>query len=181
MDELLQKGMKNAENALLTGCSAGGLATILHCDEFKSLLPNAKRVKCVADSGFFIRAKDFPGAEGREKNFRNVIDFHKLYDILPKSCTSKVNVSLCLFAEYLVGDVQTPLFLLNPIFDSYQVKYLSPNPPELEGWNTSCINVTAIPAPPPTPNTCTPPQMKFIKDFGATFLDAINGLPDNPS
>ncbi|KAH7515007.1 hypothetical protein FEM48_Zijuj11G0150600 [Ziziphus jujuba var. spinosa] len=42
MEDLLAKGMKNAENAILTGCSAGGLATILHCDNFQALFPNTK-------------------------------------------------------------------------------------------------------------------------------------------
>ncbi|XP_057964569.1 pectin acetylesterase 8-like isoform X2 [Malania oleifera] len=39
LEDLLAKGMKNATNAVLSGCSAGGLASILHCDSFKSLLP----------------------------------------------------------------------------------------------------------------------------------------------
>uniref|UniRef100_A0A9I9DBI3 Pectin acetylesterase n=1 Tax=Cucumis melo TaxID=3656 RepID=A0A9I9DBI3_CUCME len=39
IDNLLAKGMKNAKNAILSGCSAGGLSSILHCDNFKSLLP----------------------------------------------------------------------------------------------------------------------------------------------
>ncbi|GFP81553.1 protein notum homolog [Phtheirospermum japonicum] len=56
MEELLAMGMKNANNAILSGCSAGGLTTILHCDKFRSLIPNANRVKCISDSGFFIRA-----------------------------------------------------------------------------------------------------------------------------
>ncbi|XP_070038367.1 pectin acetylesterase 11-like isoform X2 [Nicotiana tabacum] len=56
MNDLSRKGMQTAENAILRGTSAGGLATILNCDKFKSLLPNDVRVKCVADSGFFINA-----------------------------------------------------------------------------------------------------------------------------
>ncbi|KAF8378955.1 hypothetical protein HHK36_028380 [Tetracentron sinense] len=39
MEDLLAKGMRNAENALLSGCSAGGLTSILHCDSFRALLP----------------------------------------------------------------------------------------------------------------------------------------------
>lgn len=41
---------------MLTGYSAGGLASILHCDAFSALLPNVGRVKCLSDSGFFIHA-----------------------------------------------------------------------------------------------------------------------------
>jgi hypothetical protein len=39
--------------ALLSGCSAGGLAAILNCDKFRSLLSTSTRVKCVSDAGYF--------------------------------------------------------------------------------------------------------------------------------
>ncbi|KAJ1412442.1 Pectinacetylesterase/NOTUM [Sesbania bispinosa] len=51
IEELLAKGMKNAKNAILSGCSAGGLAAILNCDRFKALLPAGTTVKCVSDAG----------------------------------------------------------------------------------------------------------------------------------
>eukprot|EP00268_Persea_americana_P008973 TRINITY_DN13528_c0_g1_i1.p1 TRINITY_DN13528_c0_g1~~TRINITY_DN13528_c0_g1_i1.p1 ORF type:complete len:210 (+),score=42.15 TRINITY_DN13528_c0_g1_i1:242-871(+) len=54
IDDLLAKGMSKAENALLSGCSAGGLTSILHCDNFRSLLPVGTKVKCLADAGYFI-------------------------------------------------------------------------------------------------------------------------------
>ncbi|KAK2355307.1 pectin acetylesterase [Trifolium repens] len=54
IEDLLAKGMKNAKNAIIHGCSAGGLTTILHCDRFKTLLPSAAKVKCVSDAGYFI-------------------------------------------------------------------------------------------------------------------------------
>nr|XP_025888422.1 pectin acetylesterase 8-like [Solanum lycopersicum] len=54
MEDLWSKGIKSAENAILTGTSAGGLATILNCDKFKYLLPESAKVKCVADAAFFI-------------------------------------------------------------------------------------------------------------------------------
>lgn len=40
--------------ALLSGCSAGGLATLIHCDDFQELLPKVATVKCLADAGFFL-------------------------------------------------------------------------------------------------------------------------------
>lgn len=40
--------------ALLTGCSAGGLAILIHCDAFRDLLPKNADVKCLADAGFFL-------------------------------------------------------------------------------------------------------------------------------
>ncbi|KAJ0087974.1 hypothetical protein Patl1_31877 [Pistacia atlantica] len=40
--------------ALLSGCSAGGLATFIHCDDFRDRLPKHVTVKCLADAGFFL-------------------------------------------------------------------------------------------------------------------------------
>lgn len=41
--------------ALLSGCSAGGLASIMHCDDFSNSLPHTK-VKCLSDAGLFMDA-----------------------------------------------------------------------------------------------------------------------------
>jgi len=40
--------------ALLSGCSAGGLASMLHCDRFRTLFQMGAKVKCLSDAGFFI-------------------------------------------------------------------------------------------------------------------------------
>jgi Pectinacetylesterase len=40
--------------ALLAGCSAGGLAVVHHCDEFAAFFSGGKRVKCLADAGMFL-------------------------------------------------------------------------------------------------------------------------------
>ncbi|KAL2934324.1 Pectin acetylesterase 5 [Bienertia sinuspersici] len=54
IDELLEKGMSNTRQALLSGCSAGGLATMIHCDDFRAKLPKTAIVKCLADASFFL-------------------------------------------------------------------------------------------------------------------------------
>lgn len=84
MQDLMAKGMQNADQvsidhllfiqyfiisfeshncfictsiqALLSGCSAGGLASILHCDEFRDLFPKTTKVKCLSDAGMFLDA-----------------------------------------------------------------------------------------------------------------------------
>ncbi|XP_020548051.1 pectin acetylesterase 11-like isoform X2 [Sesamum indicum] len=94
MEDLLDKGMKNAKNAILSGGSAGGLGTILHCDGFRSLIPKASRVKCLSDAGFFIHAKNLHGAQERERFFANMIAYHGATKHLPASCTTKMNANL---------------------------------------------------------------------------------------
>ncbi|KAL0322875.1 UNVERIFIED_CONTAM: Pectin acetylesterase 11 [Sesamum angustifolium] len=120
MEDLLAKGMKNAKNAILSGGSAGGLGTILHCDGFRSLIPKASRVKCISDAGFFIHAKKLHGAQERERFFADMIAYHGATKHLPASCTTKMNPSLCIFPENIVKDIQTPLFFLESAFDGHQ-------------------------------------------------------------
>ncbi|PRQ43273.1 putative pectinacetylesterase/NOTUM [Rosa chinensis] len=45
MDELLSIGLSKSKQALLSGCSAGGLATLIHCDDFRGLLPRDSRIQ----------------------------------------------------------------------------------------------------------------------------------------
>lgn len=47
---------QNLFQALLSGCSAGGLAAIIHCDEFRDLFPKTTKVKCLSDAGLFLDA-----------------------------------------------------------------------------------------------------------------------------
>ncbi|KAH6760815.1 hypothetical protein C2S52_008521 [Perilla frutescens var. hirtella] len=174
IDELLAKGMKAAENVLFGGRSAGGLATILHCDRFRARLPNVNKIKCLSDSGFFIRAKNVANAEYREWIFSSIINFHNLTNLLPKSCTSRMNPGLCFFAEYLVRDIQTPLFLLNSAFDLAEIQvFLKPNNSgDLKGWKNCIDNLTE----------CTNAYKELIHDFGNAFRETLMSIgDDNPS
>ncbi|XP_047964653.1 pectin acetylesterase 8-like [Salvia hispanica] len=174
IEELMcTQGMSNAENALLVGTSAGGLATILNCDRFHSFLPGACRVKCISDSGFFIRAEHLRGAQDTATDyFRKAVLFHELAQFLPESCTQRLAPELCFFPENVVSDIRTPLFLLNSDFDKYQITiYIAPNSPNEMGWN-NCTSMLS---------SCTGNQLSIIMDFQTTFLKTLEKLDDNPS
>ncbi|GAB2278922.1 hypothetical protein Dimus_013591 [Dionaea muscipula] len=70
MEELMANGMRHASQdrgtpgALLSGCSAGGLASILHCDEFRNLFPRSTKVKIDVSGGHALR-----------KFFQGVVDY----------------------------------------------------------------------------------------------------------
>ncbi|KAL3651010.1 hypothetical protein CASFOL_007413 [Castilleja foliolosa] len=170
VNELLAKGLNKAQNVILAGTSAGGLATILNCDRFRAFVPNATRVKCVSDSGFFVYAKNLTNDVGFQ--FDRVVELHGVAKFLPTSCTSRMDSGSCFFPQNLVGDIQTPLFLLNSAFDRYQISVnLKPNPAEKPGW-VSCTNHT---------ETCTPAQLQTIKNFRDTFLETLKNVSDSPS
>nr|GMD87859.1 pectin acetylesterase 8-like [Ipomoea batatas] len=104
MDDLLSRGMNGAQNALLTGVSAGGLASMIHCDRFRGLLPWFARVKCLPIAGYFVHEYGSAG-------------------MLPPQCTSIMTPSLCLFPQYLLQYVTTPVFIAMSSFDQVQIKW----------------------------------------------------------
>ncbi|KAL8046850.1 hypothetical protein ABFX02_08G200600 [Erythranthe guttata] len=158
MEDLLAKGMANAENAILTGGSAGGLGAILHCDDFRSLLPNTKRVKCISDSGVFLHAKDLPGADQRAEYFAKMVAYHGVTKSLPSPCTSRMN---CVFPEYIVRDIETPIFFIESAFDPYQLihHYFSNE----STWENCTANL----------EVCTPSQLQTMKDYGITLRKTL--------
>lgn len=90
VEDLLAKGMRNAESALLSGCSAGGLASIIHCDSFRALLPMGTEIKCLSDGGYFINVNDISGTPHIRDYFDEVVNLHGSIKNLPSSCTSRM-------------------------------------------------------------------------------------------
>ena len=44
--------MKYAQEVILTGCSAGGLATYIHADYVATVLPKSAKFRAMADAGY---------------------------------------------------------------------------------------------------------------------------------
>ncbi|KAI5656627.1 hypothetical protein M9H77_25420 [Catharanthus roseus] len=168
MEDLLAKGMKNAENAVLSGCSAGGLTSILHCDSFRALLPIGTKVKCFADAGFFINAKDVSGAQHIEAFYSEVVATHGSAKNLAQTCTSRLKPSLCFFPQYMAQQIRTPLFIVNAAYDSWQIKnILAPGVADPHGtWHSCKLDITQ----------CSNGQLQIMQAFREEFLSAVSGL-----
>ncbi|XP_020579385.1 pectin acetylesterase 11-like [Phalaenopsis equestris] len=173
VDELLVKGMNKAQNALLSGCSAGGLASILHCDKFRDLLPSTTKVKCFSDAGFFINAKDISGVERIKSFFEDVMVTHGSAKNLPASCTARLPPGLCFFPQNVVPTLRTPLFVLNAAYDAWQIKnILAPSSSDSSGaWKKCKLDIKA----------CSSAQSQTIQGFRAEFLNAVSGLRNSSS
>lgn len=167
MEDLLAKGMDKAEQALLTGCSAGGLTTFLHCDEFRDLLPETAIVKCMPDAGFFTDVKDISGGSYIRSYFNEIVTLQGSSKNLPRACTTKMdlNSSLCFFPQYLIQSIKTPLFVLNAAYDSWQIKnILAPSEADpYNHWQLCKLNV----------QNCTPWQLKIMQGFRYSMLSAL--------
>nr|GME10296.1 pectin acetylesterase 7-like [Ipomoea batatas] len=122
--ELLSKGLKDAKQVFLTGGSAGGVSVFLNCDRFHKLLSNTTKFKCLSDGGYFIHAKKDPKqANGFESMFKDVVALHNSTGMLPHACTEKMKCQpyLCMFPQYVVEDMVTPIFILMSPYDAYQM------------------------------------------------------------
>ncbi|KAL0447636.1 UNVERIFIED_CONTAM: Pectin acetylesterase 8 [Sesamum latifolium] len=173
IEDLLAKGMKNAENAILSGCSAGGLTSILHCDYFKALLPMATKVKCFSDAGFFINAKDVSGVPHIQDFYNDVVTTHGSAKNLPQSCTSRMKPSLCFFPQNMAQGIRTPLFIVNAAYDSWQIKnILAPGVADPHGtWHDCKTDIVK----------CSTTQLQTMQEFRLQFLNALSGLGSSTS
>ncbi|CAL9106791.1 unnamed protein product [Musa textilis] len=168
IEDLLAKGMNKAENALLSGCSAGGLASILHCDKFHDLLPAGATVKCLSDAGYFINAKDITGTESIKAYYNEVVNTHGSAKNLPSSCTSRMTPSMCFFPQYVVTQMRTPLFILNAAYDAWQIKnILAPSAADPhKTWNDCKLDI----------KQCSSDQLLIMQGFRSEFLNALAAL-----
>uniref|UniRef100_K3XKS9 Pectin acetylesterase n=1 Tax=Setaria italica TaxID=4555 RepID=K3XKS9_SETIT len=72
--------------AMLTGCSAGSLAALLHCDNFRERFPKDVSVKCLSDAGFFIDEKDLSGERSLRSLINGIVHLQNVREALPKGC-----------------------------------------------------------------------------------------------
>ncbi|KAH7557648.1 hypothetical protein JRO89_XS11G0196800 [Xanthoceras sorbifolium] len=145
--DLLPKGMANARKALLSGCSAGGLAVFLHCDNFIKFLPRTASVKCLSDAGFFLDERDISLNHTMRSFYKNLVDLQ------------------CFFPQYALKYISTPLFVLNSAYDVFQFHHtLVPPSADLRGhWNRCKLN----------PAACSAYQIDVLQGFRNDMLEAL--------
>lgn len=165
--DLLSKGLANAEKALLSGCSAGGLAAFLHCDNFASFLPRNATVKCLSDAGFFLDAADVSKNYTIRSVYNDVVTLHGVEQNLDQNCTSSLddNPKLCFFPQHLLSYIKTPFFVLNAAYDMWQFHNIfvpSSADPRRE-WKYCKYNIT----------TCTDSQLQTLQGYRLEMLEAL--------
>ncbi|KAM1353568.1 hypothetical protein COP2_034066 [Malus domestica] len=165
MDDLMSKGMRDAKNALLCGCSAGGLSAILHCDEFRGLFPTSTKVKCLSDAGFFLDAVDISGERTMRDYYSGVVSLQGVQENLPRFCTSHLDPTSCFFPENLIVNITTPLFILNSAYDSWQINnsLVPPSADPCGEWESCRYNLAS----------CSASQMQILQGFRNQMLNAV--------
>eukprot|EP00908_Phaeocystis_cordata_P007202 Transcript_17843.p1 GENE.Transcript_17843~~Transcript_17843.p1 ORF type:complete len:539 (-),score=47.82 Transcript_17843:130-1683(-) len=124
---LLKMGLAEAQQVLLTGISAGGLAAILQGDHVQSLLPpSVERFKVISFAGWFRSDKaacrdaaECPWMEAM-RNAQSLHDMRSSLDARETDCLRK-NGWACIHARYAAPRSKAPVFLVESSLDSWQL------------------------------------------------------------
>ncbi|KAG0496113.1 hypothetical protein HPP92_000804 [Vanilla planifolia] len=170
IDQLKLEGLAKAKKAFLTGCSAGGLAALMHCDNFQAHLPQTK-VKCLADAGFFLNEKDISGRNTIKAFYDEVIHLQDVTKSLPNNCSTMIEPWQCFFPYELIKRIQTPIFILNPAYDFWQIQHiLVPTESDLKGhWGRCRMNI----------RYCNSNQIEILQGFRKSLLHALSEFQHN--
>uniref|UniRef100_A0ACD5W2X2 Uncharacterized protein n=1 Tax=Avena sativa TaxID=4498 RepID=A0ACD5W2X2_AVESA len=170
IEHLLSIGMASADQVLLAGGSAGGLAAILQCDHFSAFFAGRRgtTVKCLADAGLFLDAVDVSGGRTLRSYYGGIVATHGVAQNLPKSCTGRLDATSCFFPQNIIGSIKTPMFLLNAAYDTWQIhESLAPNAADPSGaWRACKSNRLA----------CNASQMTILQAFRGQMVSAVQGF-----
>jgi hypothetical protein len=117
-------GLGHASDVVVSGGSAGGLATYLHVNQWRDSLPLSTFVVAMPDGGFFLDwASSKPDTSAHSYAYELRADFQDFNASVNKECiaatkSSGIDESVCMFAEHTVAFIRTPLFALQSVVDS---------------------------------------------------------------
>eukprot|EP00727_Mastigamoeba_balamuthi_P010693 m51a1_g6246 hypothetical protein (1711) ;mRNA; r:28044-43995 len=134
--DLLDRGMLSATEVQLTGCSAGGLSTMLHADRLAALLSEGVKFGSVPLSGYFMHQPSAEGVPVYPDEMRSVFAVHNSSAGVPPSCLAARAPDRgyeCLFASELLGHVSAPVFVVNSKYDSWSARCIFAAQPEGDG------------------------------------------------
>lgn len=188
--------LTRATDVLLTGCSAGGLATYIHTNYVGDFLaaraPDLVRYKSAPVSGFFLDTSNAAGEPVYGTQMRYVFDMQHALGGVDPSCVQGVlaaggEVATCNFAATSYAYVRYPIFVLNSMHDSWQfgciltaeltagfpdqTGFSNGNCTALSGWE-ACVDH----------NRCTAEQQAAVARWQRVFLatfSSVTALPGN--
>ncbi|XP_014628416.1 pectin acetylesterase 9 isoform X2 [Glycine max] len=170
--DLLPLGLGKARKALLSGCSAGGLATFHHCDNFAKYLPTNASVKCLSDAGFFLDERDISLNHTMRYNFKSLVQLQGIEKNLNGNCTRALYFpDLCFFPQYALRYISTPYFILNSAYDVFQFSHiLVPPSADMHGhWKQCKANLAEC-----TADQIDTLQGSYFKFFGSSLWNSFH-------
>jgi hypothetical protein len=122
---LTQFNMSAADQIIITGCSAGGIAVYLHLDWLRAHIPLHIPVVGAPDSGFFLDIPNYKGQYIWGPVYQGSYALHNT-TFVDSDCLEAFKPAdqyHCGGAEHTAQFVTTPMFVMNSLSDSYQFQH----------------------------------------------------------
>ena len=152
IDALLAAGMSRAKEVILKGCSAGGLAVLLHLDYFAGRVKAANptiRVVGMPDAGFFMDHGTVNGGPSvYTPEIETTVALHQplqpgsVNDACLAAHQPTGDAYRCFMAQYTLAHVATPFFMTQDLVDSWQMANIYQLP--CQPWVAGSCNATAL-------------------------------------
>jgi len=118
--DLWSRNLNKAVHVVISGCSAGGLATYLHLDWWREHFSTATHVIGLPDSGFFL---DYESSPRYAAKMRWVFDQQNATAGVNQLCIrhNAKEVQKCMFAEHTAPHIRTNYFPMQSAYDTWQI------------------------------------------------------------
>ncbi|EAZ14457.1 hypothetical protein OsJ_04378 [Oryza sativa Japonica Group] len=176
INELMGKGLATAKQAILSGCSAGGLAALLHCNDFYARFSKEVSAKCLPDAGFFLdiasfcSSEDLSGERHMWSVFNGTVHLQNVTQVLSKDCLAKKDPTECFFPAELVKSITAPTLILNSAYDSWQIQNALAPDGSFPGQSWSSCKTDI--------RNCSSTQIQVFNGFRNKFVDDIEVVKD---
>ena len=129
-DDLLTRGMGSATDVVVGGCSAGGMATFIHCDEWANAVAKVNtttKVVCLADSGWFplVPSTGYFPSTWFNGVWSGAFEWHNATAAVSADCLADHAAAgtgwQCAMAEFAAPYISSALFMFQSVYDSFQL------------------------------------------------------------
>lgn len=164
LDDLLANGMSDARDVVFTGTSAGGLSVIFNADYIRSRVSKKTYFYSLADDGYFLDVPSITGSSVFREDLREVCELQKCIGGINQNCVSSHSKNeqwKCLFPQYSVKHVKSDLYIVNSLYDSWQIGNI---------LGIGCSSHV---------EDCSEEDLESIMKFKSTIVDALKPVKKN--
>lgn len=160
LDDLFnRRSLSKARRVLLSGHSAGGLATYMHADAVGQRLSKYDiDFRAAPDAGFFLDIPDLHGSRVYRQNMQTVLNLSSF--VGDADCMAHYSAPgegwQCGFAQYTFPFITTQLHMIQSTYDTFQL-------PNILGL--SCF--------PPLKSNCSQADLAAFQNFHSTMLNVM--------
>ncbi|CAH3194869.1 unnamed protein product [Porites evermanni] len=163
LDEFLRRGINHASEIIVGGRSAGALTAMIHSDYIRKRFQRATNAsfRVLSDAGFFVDAPSLNGSEIIQSVFRQAYSLHNSSMSFNRGCVRAQKWKQewrCFFPQYLIPFLSSPIFLVNSLYDLWQIAFLS---------NVPCVLKL---------DTCNTSELSYIMSFRDKTLQALRSV-----